>query len=130
MDVVNRNAVEPFTTKDGSMIREILAPRNSCIARQSLAEATLPPGCATTPHVHPVAEEIYYVLAGEGRMCLAGEERRVGAGDGIAIPPGVLHTLANVGDSDLVFLCCCVPAYTHEDTILLAADSGSDEKSA
>ncbi|HSV72473.1 MAG TPA: cupin domain-containing protein [Chthonomonadales bacterium] len=118
MDVVNRGMVDPFTTKDGSTIREILAPRNSRITRQSLAEATLPPGCATTPHAHPIAEEIYYVLAGHGRMTMEGEVRSVGQGDGIAIPPGAVHTLANTGASDLVFLCCCVPAYTHEDTVL------------
>lgn len=44
MDVVNVDQVSPFTTKDGSQIRELLAYRNAEIRHQSLAEATLPSG--------------------------------------------------------------------------------------
>ena len=57
MDVIQRDAVSAFTTKDTSTIRELLAPRNSGIERQSLAEATLPPGAATEAHFHPNTEE-------------------------------------------------------------------------
>ena len=41
MDVHNIDAVEAFTTKDGSEIRELLAHRNSCIRLQSLADVGL-----------------------------------------------------------------------------------------
>ena len=44
MDVRNIRDVPAFVTKDGSEIRELLAPRNSCIQRQSLAEARLSAG--------------------------------------------------------------------------------------
>lgn len=118
MDIVNRDRVQAFVTKDTSIIREILSPRNSSIARQSLAEATVRPGEATEEHVHPGTEEIYYLLRGRGRMRLGGEEREVAPGDGIAIPPGSRHQIRNTGKEDLVFLCCCVPAYQDEDTAL------------
>jgi hypothetical protein len=52
MDVVNLDQVEPFITKDGSQIRELLAHRNSVIKNQSLAEATLPPNSSTDEHYH------------------------------------------------------------------------------
>ena len=42
MDVRNIDDLAPFITKDGSEIRELLAHRNSCIRRQSLAEARIP----------------------------------------------------------------------------------------
>ena len=118
MDVINRNAVPEFITKDSSTIREILAPRNSSVQRQSLAEATLPPGAATQAHYHPQTEEIYYILTGRGQMAIEHERQDVGAGDGIAIPPGKRHQIRNIGQTDSVFLCCCVPAYEHEDTVL------------
>ncbi len=119
MDIVNRDNVPAFVTKDTSIIREILAPRNSSIQRQSLAEATLPPDATTEAHVHPKTEEIYYILSGTGLMRIRDEERAVGPGDGIAIPPGSPHQIRNTGGVDLVFLCCCVPAYEHDDTVLI-----------
>lgn len=119
MDVRNLDNVPAFTTADGSEIRELLAHRNSVIRNQSLAEARLQPGQSTTPHYHPLAEEIYYILAGRGRMQLASEVRDVGPRDAIAIPPGVAHQITNVGASELSFLCCCAPCYEHADTVLL-----------
>jgi mannose-6-phosphate isomerase-like protein (cupin superfamily) len=118
MEVVNRNAAPPFTTVDGSTIRELLAHRNSVIRHQSLAEARLAPGRATTPHHHAVTEEIYYILEGSAEMTLGTEARPVGPGDAIAIPPGLRHTIRNTGPADLVFLCSCAPGYEHADTFL------------
>lgn len=118
MDVHNLNTVPAFITKDGSEIRELLAYRNSGIRNQSLAEARLPVGGATQEHYHPRAEEIYFITHGNGRMRIEGEERAVSAGDAIAIPPGRRHKLWNTGTEPLRLLCCCAPAYEHEDTVL------------
>ena len=107
MDVKNIDRVDAFVTKDGSEIRELLAHRNSCIRKQSLAEARLPAQATTTPHYHPLTEEIYFILEGTGRMELAGEQRDVGPGDAVAIPPGQVHQISNTGQSVLRFLCCC-----------------------
>ncbi|HZO87127.1 MAG TPA: cupin domain-containing protein [Chthonomonadaceae bacterium] len=120
MEVINRNAVTAFTTKDTSTIREILAPRNARIERQSLAEATLAAGAATQAHFHPRTEEIYYILRGAALMAVEGERRAVGPGDAIGILPGQRHQIRNVGEGDLVFLCCCVPAYEDADTVMCA----------
>lgn len=122
MDIQNINSVAAFTTKDGSEIRELLAHRNSGIRNQSLAEARLPPGASTSPHHHPVTEEIYYILEGTGSMQIADEIRQVGPGDAIAIPPGQVHQIRNTGISVLKFLCCCAPGYEHEDTVLANAN--------
>jgi mannose-6-phosphate isomerase-like protein (cupin superfamily) len=118
MDVINRNDAVPFTTVDGSTIRELLAYRNSSIRQQSLAEARLAPAAATTPHHHGVTEEIYYILSGTADMTLGHETRPVGPGDAIAIPPGLRHTIRNTGPEELVFLCTCAPGYEHADTFL------------
>ena len=118
MDIRNISEAAPFTTKDGSEIRELLAHRNSCIRLQSLAEARLPPGSSTTPHRHRRTEEIYFILEGTALMRIAEEQRAVGPGDAIAIPPGQLHQITNTGDCLLKFLCCCAPPYEHDDTEL------------
>ena len=118
MEIVNRNQVQAFITKDKSEIREILSPRNSSIQNQSLAEAKLSPGQTTEEHHHLHSEEIYYVLQGQGRMWIENESREVKVGDGFAISTGKKHKIANTGHEDLFFLCCCAPAYTHESTII------------
>ena len=119
MEVVQRDHCSAFVTKDGSIIRELLSHRNSSIRNQSLAEAIVGPGIRTAAHFHPKTEEIYYILSGTGTMHLQGEEKTVGPGDAIAIPPGAVHWIENGESADLVFLCACSPAYEHEDTVMV-----------
>jgi mannose-6-phosphate isomerase-like protein (cupin superfamily) len=118
MDVRNLEVVPAFITKDGSEIRELLSPRNSVIRKQSLAEARLPVGAATREHFHRQTEEIYFITHGRGRLRVAGTERVVGPGDAIALPPGTRHKVWNTGDEPLRLLCCCVPPYEHDDTVI------------
>lgn len=118
MDIKNLEDAPAFTTKDGSEIRELLAHRNSAIRHQSLAEARVPVGGSTQEHYHPVAEEIYYITHGQGRIRIEGEARDLRAGDAVAILPGQRHKLWNTGSETLRLLCCCSPAYEHEDTVL------------
>ena len=105
------DGVEPFTTKDGSTIRELHRT-----PAQSLAEATLEPAQATKRHYHERSEEIYLVTKGSGSLDVDGETRRIRPGDAILIPPGAWHTLENDGTSELTILCMCSPPYSHEDT--------------
>jgi len=118
MEIVNKNRVKPFITKDGSDIREILAPGNSSLKNQSLAEASVSPGKATIQHYHIESEEIYYILQGKAKIRVGDEVREVSEGDGIAILPRQRHKIWNIGTEDLVFLCCCSPSYRDEDTVL------------
>jgi len=111
--------LEPFTTLDGSTIREIAGPAWTPARNQSLAEATVPVGGRTVAHYHRVTEELYFFTAGSGRMTLGDDEREVAAGDCVVIPPGQVHDLVNTGAEPLVLLCCCAPAYSHEDTVLV-----------
>jgi mannose-6-phosphate isomerase-like protein (cupin superfamily) len=118
MQTVRLEQREAFVTADGSTIRELAGLPSGNTQNQSLAEATVPPGGETAEHYHRTSEEIYLFTAGAGRMRLGSEEGDVSAGDCVAIPPGVRHKLWNPGHEPLVLLCCCAPAYTHEDTIL------------
>jgi mannose-6-phosphate isomerase-like protein (cupin superfamily) len=111
VDVTSVETVEAFVTKDGSTIRELHHTE-----LQSLAEATLEVEQATERHYHRVAEEIYFVLKGQGRMEVDGEVTHVRPGDAVLIPSGAWHQLENNGTSELRILCCCAPPYSHDDT--------------
>jgi mannose-6-phosphate isomerase-like protein (cupin superfamily) len=108
-----------FITADGSSIRELAGIPTGNAANQSLAEATVPPGSATIEHFHRTSEEIYLFTKGMGRMRLGDQEGPVRAGDAVVIPPGTRHQLENTGPEPLVLLCCCAPAYSDEDTVLV-----------
>ena len=118
MQTVRLDQREAFITADGSSIRELAGVPTGNAANQSLAEATVPPGGQTAEHFHRTSEEIYLFLSGMGTMQLDGEEAEVRAGDCVVIAPGAVHKLWNPGPEPLVLLCCCAPAYSHEDTVL------------
>jgi mannose-6-phosphate isomerase-like protein (cupin superfamily) len=113
------DAIIPYTTKDGSEIRELLHPDRDGAAGMSLAEAVVGPGLETRLHLHVRAEEIYHVTAGEGIMSIGEETAAVGKGDTVLIPPGAPHKVRNTGNTPLRIICCCSPAYSHEDTELI-----------
>lgn len=118
MEKANLEQLEPFITADGSTIRELAGPAWTAARNQSLAEATVQPGGETAEHFHPNTEELYYFVAGRGRMRLGDDEAEVGPGDCVVIAPGTKHKLRNLGSEPLVLLCCCAPAYSDQDTVM------------
>ena len=70
-------------------------------------------------HVHRVTEELYHITQGEGLMHLAGDAFMVRSGDTICIPPKSPHCIENRGSVPLILLCCCSPAYSHDDTFII-----------
>ncbi len=111
MELRNRERdATPFTTKDGSTIREYLHT-----SVQSLAEASLSAARSTQRHYHASSEEIYLIIGGGGELEVDGDIRAVGTGDAILIAPGSWHQLT-AGDDGVTLLCCCVPPYSDDDT--------------
>jgi mannose-6-phosphate isomerase-like protein (cupin superfamily) len=118
IDLKRYDDIEPFITKDGSEIREWAGRVAAPAVNQSLAEASLQPGGATTEHFHRLSEELYLVTNGVGRLRIDGEELEVRQGDCAVIPPGARHKLWNTGQDVLRVVCACSPAYSHDDTVL------------
>ncbi|WXG57540.1 MAG: cupin domain-containing protein [Candidatus Sedimenticola sp. (ex Thyasira tokunagai)] len=112
-----------YLTKDGSEIRELLHPDHHSVTNQSLAEARIPAGVTTHLHRHHRSEEIYHITSGTGVMRLEDKVFSVTTGDSVLISPGTAHSITNNGKKTLVVLCCCAPAYSHEDTELLSQAS-------
>ncbi len=119
MQIRSYEEIAPFTTLDGSEIREWAGRVSAPAQNQSLAEATVPVGGATTEHVHGSSEELYLITAGRGLLVIDGEERVVAVGDCALIPPGARHKIFNVAAEPLRIVCACAPPYSDEDTTLL-----------
>lgn len=118
MEIARRDALPPYVTRDGSEIREWIAPGTPG-RRQSLAEATVGAGRSTLAHYHRESEEVYLVTSGSGQLLLGEDEQAIAAGDCVVIPPGTVHRLRADPGAPLVVVCSCVPPYSHEDTVLV-----------
>jgi mannose-6-phosphate isomerase-like protein (cupin superfamily) len=116
--------IPAYQTKDGCEIRELMHPDKHGNTRQSLAEAIVRPGQETLLHKHLRSEELYHVTAGRGLMTLGEERFEVVPGDTVYIAPGTPHCISTIGTESLRILCCCAPAYSHEDTVLLTSHAG------
>ncbi len=116
--VSNLAEAAPFTTLDGSTIRELAGAVSIPAEKQSLAEATIAVGGATDEHYHRTSEELYFLQSGSGLLRVGDEHRDVEAGECVVIPPGAVHKLINTGDVPIRLLCCCAPPYRDSDTVL------------
>jgi uncharacterized cupin superfamily protein len=67
----------------------------------------IPPGKRAFPyHAHHANEEMFYVLAGEGSIRIAGKSHRIKKGDFISLPPGAesAHQIVNDSPKPLRYL--------------------------
>jgi len=76
MEIRALDRATPFATADGSTIRSLLDRTTAPVQQQSLAEATVAAGTATTRHFHRIAEEFYFLLEGSGEMEVDGDHDR------------------------------------------------------
>lgn len=66
-------------------------------------------GGATPPNTHSAAQEVFFVLAGEGVAVADGQPTRIAAGDTLLVPPGVEHVIRNTGPGKLYCLTLMAP---------------------
>lgn len=63
----------------------------------AMGNVTLEPNGGQVPWHNQEQEEIYFIVEGEGEMCLGEERRAIRAGQAAYIPSGVFHQLTNTG---------------------------------
>ena len=67
----------------------------------AMGNVTLEPNGGQVPWHNQEQEEIYFIVEGEGEMCLGEERRAVKAGQAAYIPSGVFHQLTNTGSTPM-----------------------------
>src|SRR5690554_4910426 len=119
MFVKNISDCEEFIAGDNTILREILHPAKTDLAlRYSLAHAIVKPGNTSRPH-RLKTSEVYYIIEGQAIMTIDDEEKKVGPGDTICIPPQAVQYIQNTGKNNLVFICIVDPAWRVEDEEIL-----------
>lgn len=76
----------------------------------SIGHVTLEPAGGQVPWHNQEQEEVYFILEGEGEMCLGEERAPLRAGQAVFIPPRVFHQLTNTGAVPMRMLYCYGPA--------------------
>jgi oxalate decarboxylase/phosphoglucose isomerase-like protein (cupin superfamily) len=88
----------PTVSFDWGLIKWFVTPDAMPGAKLTFGEVVLLPGLGHDRHNHPDAEEILYILSGEGaQMVDDGEPFPVKAGDVIYIPTAIYHSTFNTG---------------------------------
>lgn len=75
-----------------------------------MGHVTLEPNGGQVPWHNQEQEEIYFIVEGEGEMCLGEERRAVKAGQAAYIPSGVFHQLTNTGSTPMRMIYVYGPA--------------------
>jgi mannose-6-phosphate isomerase-like protein (cupin superfamily) len=121
MDVFD-NSTTPtrIMTAHGETICEIVGRTLGRLTENhSVAHVAIAPGKSSLRHFHPAAEESYYILAGEARIELGDETATLRPGQIVLIPSPLPHKIYNTGESDLLLLVVCVPAWELTNTVWL-----------
>jgi oxalate decarboxylase/phosphoglucose isomerase-like protein (cupin superfamily) len=98
----NPNPIDPASvptqTFDWGAIKWFVTPTTTPGAGITFGEVVVLPGGGHGRHNHPDAEELLYVISGEGeQMVDDGEPFPIRAGDTIYIPLGIYHSTLNTG---------------------------------
>ena len=102
--VINQKDYPIWQAPDLSRKVSLLVSKENCRAEHiSAGLFWLAPGHETVADIHPDAEEIYYVVSGEGKLVMDGEEFRVSEGMTVYISAGVEHQSFNDGDEELIY---------------------------
>ena len=76
----------------------------------AMGNVTLEPDGGQVPWHNQEQEEIYFIVEGEGEMCLGSERRTIKAGQAAYIPSGVFHQLTNTGSIPMRMIYVYAPA--------------------
>jgi len=108
-----------FLAGDHTLLRELLHPEKlPLVIGYSVAHGTLAPGARSKRH-RLVSSEVYYIIAGRGRLTVDDSVVALEAGSIVYVPPGSKQSLENNGSAVIEFLCLVDPAWRPEDEEVL-----------
>jgi len=114
MKAIDPNKVSTHSF-DWGVIKWFVTPKNTEQANVTFGEVILLPEQGHDRHNHPDAEEILYVLSGEGEQMINDEEPfPIKAGDVLYIPKGVYHSTKNTSWEPLRLLAFYNPGGAEE----------------
>ena len=82
----------------------------------SVIRERVPAGKFEVKHYHNISRQFFYILDGIGTMQVGNDVFTLKKGEGLEVPPHVVHQFRNDSDADVVFLVISVPK-SHGDRV-------------
>lgn len=76
----------------------------------AMGYVTLEPRGGQVPWHNQEQEEVYFIVQGQGEICLGQERQTISTGQAVRIPPREFHQLTNIGDAPLIMIYVYGPA--------------------
>ena len=90
--------------------------------KSKVKKITVLPGKRLSYQTHEKRSEYWVIVEGTGTVTLDGQDGLCLAGDAFIIEQGMAHSIANTGDSDLIFIETQLGLYFGEDDIVRLDD--------
>jgi mannose-6-phosphate isomerase-like protein (cupin superfamily) len=118
MRILQRDTAPRYRRPEGITSYLLASPRTCGAEQLTTTLVEIEPGGEQRIHQHS-PEQVYFILAGEGEMSVAGETRTVGPGDCVFVPTGNPHGIANRGQVPLRYFSAAAPAFAAEELAAL-----------
>ena len=103
-DVAHADEI-PVIEETWGTLQWLVSGRNGTSTTMTVGRVTIRPGMANPEHYHPNCEEVLFVQQGKIDHSLpSGGVVRLGAGDAIVIPQGIMHQARNAGTEEAVVI--------------------------
>ena len=79
-------------------------------ANFAMGYVVLEPNGGQVPWHNQEQEEVYFIVEGEGEICVGDERRPISSGQAAYLPPTVCHQLTHSGDKPMTMIYCYGPA--------------------
>lgn len=100
-------------TKENTYFRHVLETGD----HTQVVIMSIPPGGEIGAEAHPDNDQILYLVDGEGKVVLNGEESEYTKGDLVLVKAGTKHNFINTGDEDLKIITTYSPPHHPQGTI-------------
>ncbi|MCL4360646.1 cupin domain-containing protein [Patescibacteria group bacterium] len=113
---MNGNSIVTDVTRqalENTYFRQVLASGK----HTQVVIMSIPPGGEIGSETHPDNDQMLYLIAGEGKVILNGEEAEYKTGDIVLVPAGTEHNFVNTGSTDLKIITTYSPPHHPAGTV-------------